>query len=210
MVAISGAASRRHFFRAGGPLLLALVVAASGCASSPPKVGPTIGRTHEDKVKDAEDAAEQASFLCGPFFFACAIPAVVVVAGVGKLTEPSDRPSHPFNSAMFLTKLPSSDFSPSGDLLIDESLIQDDGSHIVSGPLLVNLDAPLGDSTKSFAEDIAVHCNTGEVEFRRRTSYDQRYAWGKIVTSQPSSPAIAPGPELDAVTHEFCKFDLKG
>ena len=208
MVAVSCAASRRHSFRARGTLLLAFVLAASGCASS----GPKRPWTHKDKVDAAAGAVGAASTVCGPFFFICALPPLLVVVGVGKLTEPSDSVPKLTQSkgTTFITRLPSSDFSPSGFLLIDEDTVTVNDEHDVSGTLVLNLDDPLADSTQSIKEDIVVACTTGDVSFLWRYSYDGRTGSGSRITSDPASVEIPPGPELDAVKHAFCKFDSDG
>lgn len=206
-----GESSHRRFLRSVLLILLAAVGAvAAGCASEP-----------KDTKEYAKGGAEigagagmEVGIICGPFAIICGIPFAVVgaVAGgvvgatvgavkdAGKSSSTATRSKHP----SFVAWLPASDFSPSGDLLIDNSDTRASGSHEFSGSLVVNLDKPLDDSTKSIVEDIVVVCTTGEVTFHWRRWYDDLNASGNILRSEPASVPIRPGPELDAVKRSFC------
>lgn len=216
-----GESSHRRFLRSVFlTVLAALVAVAAGCASlsDETKTGAAFGAGMGMEV----------GVVCGPLAFFCGLPFAAVGAVVGGVagatvstvkdaaTADSDAPTATSDCSpkrpqpkgvKFVTWLPKSDFSPSGSLLIDEDPFRDCELHIVYGTLVVNLDEPLGDSTRSIQEDIVVHCATGEVEFSWRASYDKPNASGEVVTSQPSSTAIAPGPELDAVKRGFCSSE---
>ena len=225
----TGESSHRRLVRGVFLIALAALVAiAAGCASAEHTKEYAGGG-----AAAGAGIGMGASSICGPLAIVCFVPFVAagaVVGGVGGATvgaiqdaadtaeaahaaTPSDAATAAFDCSpkrpqpkgvKFVTWLPKSDYSPSGSLLIDEDPFRDCDSQIVYGTLVVNLDQPLGDSTRSIQEDIVVHCATGEVEFSWRASYDKPNASGKVVTSQPSSKAIAPGPELDAVKRGFC------
>ena len=107
-------------------------------------------------------------------------------------------------SPSYIEELPGSDFSPPGSLLVYMHRIQAVGPHDFSGTLLVNLyEAPDG-SRRSIEEDVVVACTTGAVTFVWRRTYDDWYRSGEVVTSEPSTIGIAPGPQLDAVVRKIC------
>ena len=205
-------APHRRYLRSGLLILLAALVAiATGCAS--------LSEETQTGAGAGAGAGVALATFCGPLVVVCAVPLAVAGAVAGGVagatvhavkdaakpssTPPSSTPpriKHP----SFVTRLPGSDFSPSGDLLIDNSDIRESGSHEFSGTLVVNLDKPLDDSTKSIEEDIIVVCTTGEVSFHWRRSYDDLNGSGNILTSEEASVPIPPGLELDAVKRSFC------
>ena len=230
-----GESSHRRSVRGVSLIALAALVAiAAGCASAEHTKEYAGGG-----AAAGAGIGMGASSICGPLAIVCFVPFVAVgavVGGVGGATvgaiqdaadtadaahaaTPSDAATAAFDcspkcpqskDATFVTRLPSSDFSPSGFLLIDEDTIKVNDEHDVSGTLVLNLDDPLADSTQSIKEDIVVACTTGDVSFLWRYSYDGRTGSGSMITSDPASVEIPPGPELDAVKHAFCKFDSDG
>ena len=128
MVAISCAASRRHFFRARGTLLVAFVLAASGCASSRPV------RAH-----DQGKVIGTLSLLCGPFYFHCALTGIGVVGTADRLTKSSE--DTPPEEDAYIDRIEESDFSPTGSLFVEIYRVQGTRNGR-TGTLLVNLDDP--------------------------------------------------------------------
>ena len=222
-----GESSHRRFVRSVFLIALAALVAvAAGCASvENTKKGAAGGAV----VGGA--AGMELSIVCGPFAPICLVPmtaAGAVVGGVagatvGAVQDAADAdtarrkdaatPSSATTSSKhrsFVTLLPASDFSPAGVLLIDNSDIRASGSHEFSGTLVVNLDKPLDNSTKSIEEDIGVICTTGEVTYYWRRSFDDLNGSGNILKSEETSVPIPPGPELDAVKRRFCSSSSNG
>jgi hypothetical protein len=185
-----------HGLPAARALVVALVVAGSGCA------------THRDAP--ANDSSVTGTLL-GLALFPVVVAASIILAPVAivalAVEKSNKKPpeSWTYGSRFtYIGPVAASDFSPAGILLVAKNGGQPAVDGDTLGTLVVNVGAPSDDARASIETDIAVTCPAGPVKFLARRIYDDLNTSGKILASEPSSAGMAPGPQLDFAIQEMC------
>lgn len=113
---------------------------------------------------------------------------------------------------VYIGYIAASDFSPSGRLFVDTSSVYRARSgasvKLADGTLVVNLDNTVDRIKTSMKVDVSVSCETGEVGFGSRRTYDGWDGEGQLMSMERSTTALAPGSAQDAVVRTFCTQEL--
>jgi hypothetical protein len=132
-------------------------------------------------------------------------------AGAGANTLPNanaDVNTEVKEGLVYIGYITASDFSPPGRLFVDTGSVSHARSganlKLADGTLVVNLDNTADRIKTSMRVEVSVTCETGEVGFGSRRTYDGWDGEGQLMSMEKSTTALVPGSAQDAVVRTLC------